>query len=63
MLAIQASDSAADALAVKAYLRVLASNPELKTPTKLNQAAIYECVDLLCYTPEELAERAHGLLK
>jgi hypothetical protein len=63
MLTIQANNSAADALAVKTYLRILASNPEMEPLTELHQAAIQEYPDLPCYTPEELAERAQGLLK
>ena len=62
MLVIQANNSAADALAIKTYLRVLASNSEVLPLTELHQAAIREHPNIPCYTPEELAERAQGLL-
>lgn len=62
MLNIQANNSATDTVAVKTYLRILASNPEVEPLTELHQAAIQEYSDVPCYTPEELAERAQGLL-
>ena len=62
MLTIEANNSAADALAVKTYLRILANNPEMEPLTELHQAAIQEYPDLPYYIPEELAERAQGLL-
>lgn len=62
ILVIQANNSAADALAVKIYLRVLASNSEIVPLTELHQAAIQEHPNIPCYAPEELAERAQGLL-
>ncbi len=62
LLNIQANNSATDALAVKTYLRILASNPEVNPLTELHRAAIQEYSDVPCYTPEELAERSQGLL-
>ena len=62
MLTIQANNSATDALAVKTYLRILASNPEVDPLTELHQTVIQEYPDVPCYTPEDLAERAQGLL-
>ncbi|KIW09712.1 hypothetical protein PV08_12055 [Exophiala spinifera] len=63
MLTIQANNSAIDATAVESYLRILAANPEMDPLTELHQAAIQECPDVPYYTPEDLAERAQGLLK
>jgi hypothetical protein len=63
MLTIQANNGVNDALAVKTYLRILTSNHEMKPLTELHQAAIQEYLDVPCSTPEELAERAQGLLK
>ncbi len=62
LLNIQANNSATDALAVKTYLRILASNPEVNPLTESHRAAIQKYSDVPCYTPEELAERAQGLL-
>lgn len=62
MLTIQANNSATEALAVKTYLRILASNSEIERLAELHQAAIQEYSTVPCYTPEELTERAQGLL-
>lgn len=57
-----ANNSATNALAVNNYLRILASNPEVESLTELYQAVIQLHSDVLYDTPEELAERAQGLL-
>ena len=62
LLTIQANDSATNYLAIKTYLRILASNPEVEALTELHQAVIQEYSDAPCYTPEGLTERAQGLL-
>ena len=62
ILAVQANNSAIDALAVRTYLRILASNPGIEPLTELHEAAIQKYSDIPCYNSEELIERAQGLL-
>lgn len=63
MLNIQANNTATDALAVKTYLRILASSTEIVSLAELHQVAVLEYPELPYYTAEELAERAQGLLE
>lgn len=63
MFVIQANNSPADALAVGTYLRILAGSSGMEPFAELHQAATHEHPALPCYTPDELAERAQGLLE
>ena len=63
MLSLQASNSAADTLALEAYLRILAHNADLKLFAELHRAYIQEYPTYPHYPPEVLVERAQGFLE
>lgn len=63
MFTIEAKNSEADVLAVKTYLLILASKPDMDPLTELHQAGIRQHPELPYYTPEELVVRAQGLLR